>query len=457
MYKRQGLLNAVFRQSQGHRLAVGTNAGGLDRAAVVHEAFKFHDAGLEVEVNDVLVVTNGGHNFQGHADGLHFKHAGSGGSDGEAGDLGLVFGAYKVIQNVVPVIVVAAAPAAYVVGKFRGFVFGGVPEFADDFNLGGFTGLGGHAGSGENIGTLLLGQAAHQHLEGAFVIDARQGHDAGSRILLGGFSAVGAVQQVVHGVLGNGVVARAVAAGGEAVDQAVAVRIGAVVVHGPAAYAARGLGEVIGNEAGAVVRAAAQEGAAVVADGERSNDPVKAEFFRVFLGHFHELGHDAHLLGFAAGVFNELFDQVQVAGGIADDQGGVAVDKECRGAFREADAALLQQAADGGHGLEAGGAFTAAAEGVFADVAAAVADGGAESGLEARRHGEGALVEIHVIAAGRKDGDGIVFHLLAQAGVAADEAEHFQHGNVGQLELADLAGADAFLRSGNWSDFRDVR
>ena len=59
MLGEDGLLSAVFRQSQGHRLAVGTNAGGLDLAAVVHEAFKFHDAGLEVEVNDVLVVTNG--------------------------------------------------------------------------------------------------------------------------------------------------------------------------------------------------------------------------------------------------------------------------------------------------------------------------------------------------------------------------------------------------------------
>ena len=117
----------------------------------------------------------------------------------------------------------------------------------------------------------------------------------------------------------------------------------------------------------------------------------------------------------------------------------------------------MQQAADGGHGLKAGGAFATAAKGVVTDFAAAVADGGAESGLEARGHGEGALVQIHVITAGRKDGHCIVFHLLAQAGIAADEAEHFQHGNISQLQLADFAGADAFLRGCCRSSFRDFR
>lgn len=213
------LLNAVFRQGQRHRLAVGTHAGGLNRAAVVHEAFKFHDAGLEAQVNDVLVLRDGGHHFQGNADGLHFKHAGSGGSDGEAGHLGRIV-IEDIVQNIVPVVV--AAPAADVVGKFRGFVFGGIPEFADDLNFGRFAGLGGNARSGEDVGTLLLGQAAHQHLEGAFIINAREGHDAGSRALLRGFGTVGAVEQVVHGVLGDGEVACAVAAH-QAVHQAVSV------------------------------------------------------------------------------------------------------------------------------------------------------------------------------------------------------------------------------------------
>ncbi|MCB5933287.1 hypothetical protein LJB63_28485, partial [[Eubacterium] rectale] len=69
----------------------------------------------------VLVVSNGRHHFQSYADGLHFKHAGSGGSDREAGYLGLDLIAQQTVQSVtvVPITVTIAIAAAYGVGEFR--------------------------------------------------------------------------------------------------------------------------------------------------------------------------------------------------------------------------------------------------------------------------------------------------------------------------------------------------
>lgn len=189
-------------------------------------------------------------------------------------------------------------------------------------------------------------------------------------------------------------------------------------VYGPAADAAGRLGEIAGIESGTFAGAAAQEGAAVIADGERSDNPVKAEFFRVFLGYFHELGHDAHLLGFTAGLLNKLFNEVQVALRVADNEGTVAGAEDGGCPFRELHTGFLEQVVSGRQGLDTGGGAVAASEGIGVATVVAAAQRTGQGTEEAGRHGECTLVQVHVIAAGGKDGDGIVFHFLAQASIA---------------------------------------
>ena len=98
------------------------------------------------------------------------------------------------------------------VRKFRGFVFGRVDEFADDFDGRLLAGAGGHRRSGHQVGALFLGEAAHDHLDLAVREQTGESHDAGSHAgRLGG--AVRIVEDRVDAVAVDRLVTAAVTVG----------------------------------------------------------------------------------------------------------------------------------------------------------------------------------------------------------------------------------------------------
>ena len=132
--------------------------GRLNRAAVVDEAFKFHDLRDKVQIDRIVIRADGGLDFQRHAGIPRLERRRRGGRDRESYS---TYGAATATD--------ATDDTSHISAKglrdLRRLELGGITELADDFDDRALAALGRDAGSGEEVHALFLVQRPNDHLK----------------------------------------------------------------------------------------------------------------------------------------------------------------------------------------------------------------------------------------------------------------------------------------------------
>ena len=270
-----------------------------------------------MHINRVAVRKDGRLDLEGDADVALIKRGRRGGRDGEIAAAAAAAEEAAAAADAAD----AAADAAAAEGlrNLRRGEFCRISELADDLDFRDLGALGGHAGSREEVNSLLLVQSAHDELECRIGAGSDERCDAGREQAAGS----GAGEQGVNDTSGDGGAAASVSSSHRSISDI------------------RREGEVLPvKRISGSGCSAAGEYTEVPRDVRLAEHPVEAQFLEVVLRDFDEFRLNLDLLRTAFGLadFDDFFDEVEVVLGVLDDERAARLAVHRHRAWREGDA-----------------------------------------------------------------------------------------------------------------------